>query len=131
MTSLTLNLAPNPFVALEIMFWLMGSLADRSFEHVWLATPFMVLGWILLFLLARALDALTLGEDAAQTIKGSVGGAALAHPAFKKFAKSRLAITISDPHWVCGTPFVLDAVDHLVAVRKRWQDQQRLVNTTP
>ena len=34
LTSLALNLAPNPFAALEIMFWLMGSLADRSFEHV-------------------------------------------------------------------------------------------------
>ncbi len=68
MTSLALNLAPNPFVALEIMFWLMGSLADRSFEHVWLAMPFMILGWILLFQLGSALDALTLGEDAAQTL---------------------------------------------------------------
>lgn len=68
LTSLALNLAPNPFAALEIMFWLMGSLADRSFEHVWLAAPFMVMGWLLLATLGRPLDALTLGEDAAHTL---------------------------------------------------------------
>lgn len=68
LTSLTLNLAPNPFAALEIMFWLMGSLADRSFEHVWLSAPFMVAGWLLLATLGRPLDALTLGEDAARTL---------------------------------------------------------------
>ncbi len=68
LTSLALNMAPNPFVSLEIMFWLMGSLADRSFEHVWLVMPFMIIGWALLFKLGRSLDALTLGEDAAQTL---------------------------------------------------------------
>lgn len=68
LTSLALNLAPNPFAALEIMFWLMGSLADRSFEHVWLAAPFILAGCLLLMTLGRPLDALTLGEDAAQTL---------------------------------------------------------------
>ncbi|WP_198243191.1 FecCD family ABC transporter permease [methane-oxidizing endosymbiont of Gigantopelta aegis] len=68
LTSLALNMAPNPFVALEIMFWLMGSLADRSFEHVSLSLPFMILGWALLLLMGRSLDALTLGEEAAQTM---------------------------------------------------------------
>jgi len=68
LTSLALNMAPNPFVALEIMFWLMGSLADRSFEHVGLSLPFMALGWTLLLLMGRSLDALTLGEEAAQTM---------------------------------------------------------------
>ena len=68
LTSLALNLAPNPFAALEIMFWLMGSLADRSFEHVWLSAPFMLAGWLILATLGRPLDALTLGEDAARTL---------------------------------------------------------------
>ena len=68
LTSLALNFAPNPFAALEIVFWLMGSLADRSFEHVWLALPFMAVGWLLLFTLGRPLDALTLGEDTAGTL---------------------------------------------------------------
>ncbi len=68
LTSLALNLAPNPFAAAEIMFWLMGSVADRSFEHVWLSAPFMVFGWLLLATLGRSLDALTLGDEAAQTL---------------------------------------------------------------
>ena len=40
-TALTMNLAPNPFAALEIAFWLLGSLEDRSFRHVMLALPFI------------------------------------------------------------------------------------------
>jgi iron complex transport system permease protein len=65
---LVLNLSPNPFAAADIVFWMMGSLADRSFAHVWLALPFMGIGWLLLSLTARGLDALTLGEDAAQAM---------------------------------------------------------------
>ncbi len=68
LTSLVLNLSPNPFAASEIMFWLMGSLADRSFVHVWLALPFIALGWLALFATGRGLDALTLGEDAAESL---------------------------------------------------------------
>ena len=68
LTSLVLNLSPNPFAASEIIFWMMGSLADRSMLHVWLALPLMVLGWALLASLGRGLDALTLGEDAAATM---------------------------------------------------------------
>ncbi len=68
LTSLVLNLSPNPFAAADIVFWMMGSLADRSFTHVWLALPFMLVGWALLAGLGRGLDALTLGEDAAQAM---------------------------------------------------------------
>ncbi len=68
LTSLVLNLSPNPFAAAEIVFWMMGSLADRSMVHVWLALPFMAVGWALLATLGRGLDALTLGEDAAATL---------------------------------------------------------------
>jgi iron complex transport system permease protein len=68
LTSLVLNLSSNPFAALEIMFWMLGSLTDRSMIHVWLAAPFIVAGWIMLALLGRALDALTLGEDAAASM---------------------------------------------------------------
>ncbi len=48
LTALALNLAPSPFAALEIVFWMLGALTDRSLNHVWLAAPFMVIGWILL-----------------------------------------------------------------------------------
>ncbi|MEI4195275.1 FecCD family ABC transporter permease [Roseovarius sp. E0-M6] len=67
-TSLVLNLSPNPFAASEIVFWMMGSLADRSMTHVWIILPFMGMGLGLLMALGRGLDALTLGEDAAEAM---------------------------------------------------------------
>lgn len=66
--SLALNLAPNPYAAYEIMTWLMGSLADRSWDHVQLAAPFIVAGCVLLLGTGRALDALTLGETQAESL---------------------------------------------------------------
>ncbi|MBX9607642.1 MAG: iron ABC transporter permease [Gammaproteobacteria bacterium] len=68
LTTLVLNLSPNPFAAFEIYFWLLGSLANRSFDHVLLALPFMALGWALLLSGRRALDALSLGEDTAASL---------------------------------------------------------------
>lgn len=67
-TSLVLNLSPNPFAAMEIVFWMMGSLADRSMVHVTLAAPFMAAGALALLTMGRGLDALTLGEDAAASL---------------------------------------------------------------
>ena len=68
MTSLALNLSPNPFAALEVVYWMLGSLAGRSMEHVWVAAPFMLVGGVLLLSVARSLDALTLGEDTARSL---------------------------------------------------------------
>lgn len=68
LTSLALSLSPNPFAVAEIVFWLLGSLADRSMTHVALAAPFMLAGWALLFSTIRALDALALGEDTARSL---------------------------------------------------------------
>ena len=65
LATLTLNLSPNPFATSEIVFWMMGSLADRSMSHVWLVLPFAVVGGVVLFSLRRGLMALSLGEDAA------------------------------------------------------------------
>ncbi|HEV7314859.1 iron ABC transporter permease [Sphingopyxis sp.] len=67
-TSLALNLSPNPFAAMEIMTWLLGSLENRSFDHVWIALPCIAIGGAMLLWNGRALDALTLGEDAAQAL---------------------------------------------------------------
>ena len=68
LTSLALNLSTNPFAALEIVFWMLGSLADRSMVHVALALPFLAVGAVLLLLTGRALDALSLGADVAQSL---------------------------------------------------------------
>lgn len=66
--SLALTLSPNPFAAMEIMTWLMGSLEDRAFTHVLIALPPILFGAALLAWDARALDALTLGEDGAAAL---------------------------------------------------------------
>ncbi|MGQ3676390.1 FecCD family ABC transporter permease [Xanthobacter sp. TB0139] len=68
LTALALNLSPSPYATLEIVFWLMGSLADRSLDHVLLATPFIVLGVMLVLATRRGLEALTLGEDTATSL---------------------------------------------------------------
>ncbi len=66
--SLALNLSPNPFAAMEIMAWLLGSIENRSMEHVWIALPCILFGAGLLLLDGRALDALSLGEDGARSL---------------------------------------------------------------
>lgn len=68
LTSLVLNLSSNPYAASEIVFWMMGSVADRSMTHVLIALPVMALGFALLAGLGRGLDALSLGEDAAASL---------------------------------------------------------------
>jgi len=68
LTALALNLAPSPFAALEIAFWLLGSLADRSLADAAIAVPLMAAGWALLATTGRGLDALSLGEDAALSL---------------------------------------------------------------
>ena len=73
LTALALNLAPNPFAVTEIIFWLLGSLADRSFTHVALAAPLMALGGLVMLTLGRALDALSLGEETAESLGVDLG----------------------------------------------------------
>lgn len=68
LTSLVLNLAPNPFASVEMLYWMLGSLSDRSLDHLWLAAPLIVAGCAILVTTARALDALSLGEHAAANL---------------------------------------------------------------
>jgi len=66
--SLALNLAPNPFAAMEITTWLLGSLEDRTVHDVWIALPCIAVGLALMLWDGKALDALTLGEDSARAL---------------------------------------------------------------
>jgi len=68
LTSLVISLAPNPWALSEIVTWLMGALTDRSWADVALAAPMTLLGIAILTRAAPALDALTLGEDAARSM---------------------------------------------------------------
>ena len=67
-TYLVLNLSPDPHAHLEIIFWQMGSIANRSFDHVFLAFPLMFIGWVMIFSQGRALTALSLGEETAESL---------------------------------------------------------------
>src|SRR5215218_11522847 len=72
-TALVMNLSSNPFAALEIAFWLLGSLEDRSFRHVMLALPFILAGAVVLLSQRSAFRALSLGEETAQSLGVDVG----------------------------------------------------------
>jgi iron complex transport system permease protein len=87
LTSLALNLSPNPFASTEIMFWLMGSLTDRSLVHVWLAAPLILIGIAMLLTTAGDLEALSLGEEAAVNLGVDSNGLR-----FKVIAGSALAV---------------------------------------
>ncbi len=66
--SLMLNLAPNPFSLADMINWLLGSVANRSFDDILIITPFMLTGFLILFFSKRGLSVLTLGEEAAAGI---------------------------------------------------------------
>jgi len=66
--SLLLNLAPNPFSLSDMINWLLGSVANRSLNDILIVMPFMITGFIILFITRRGLSALTLGEEAASGI---------------------------------------------------------------
>ncbi len=66
--SLLMNLAPNPFSLSELINWMLGSVANRSFDEIAFAAPFLGLGAVILLASRRGLAALTLGEEAAAGI---------------------------------------------------------------
>ena len=66
--SLLMNLAPNPFSLSDMINWMLGSVANRSFDEIMLAGPFILAGALILFTTRRGLSALTLGEEAASGI---------------------------------------------------------------
>jgi len=66
--ALALNFAPSPYAMHEIVYWLMGSVANRSFPELAVAAPFMVVSLMLLLSAHHYLDALSLGEDTAHSL---------------------------------------------------------------
>lgn len=63
--ALLMNLAPNPFSLVDMVNWMLGSVANRSADDLALALPFLAVGLAVLFMTRRGLSALTLGEEAA------------------------------------------------------------------
>ena len=66
--SLLMNLAPNPFTLSDMVNWMLGSVANRSFAEIAFTAPFMLAGIAILLVTRRGLSALTLGEEAASGI---------------------------------------------------------------
>jgi iron complex transport system permease protein len=66
--ALALNFSPNPYAMSELVYWLLGSLSNRSMEDVYLALPFSIAGWFLLMRSSNYLNALSLGEDTAHSL---------------------------------------------------------------
>ena len=66
--SLAISLSPTPLALSEIVTWLMGALADRSWRDVLTAAPLTLAGLAALGKAGRSLDALTLGEAAARSL---------------------------------------------------------------
>lgn len=68
-TSFLLTTTAGHFeVNAQILFWLMGGLESRSWEHVWMGVPAIGVACLLLLPLGRAMDLLSLGEQSAQSL---------------------------------------------------------------
>lgn len=119
--SLALSLSPNPYALAEIVFWLLGSLADRSLAHVALAAPFILAGGVLLLTLGHALDGLTLGETTARSL-----GIDLNRLRLKVVIGT--ALTVGASVAVAGTiGFVGLIVPHLIRPLVGWEPSRLLV----
>jgi iron complex transport system permease protein len=64
---LSLNII-NWEMAQQILFWMMGGLDARTWTHVWLCVPFVVLGLVAALTHARDLDLLQQGEETAVSL---------------------------------------------------------------
>ncbi len=68
-----LNFAPNPFAMQELVFWLMGSLSERTTQALYFLTPALIIGAWGIFSARHFLSALSLGSHGAQSLGFSVG----------------------------------------------------------
>ncbi|MEM9168498.1 MAG: iron ABC transporter permease [Pseudomonadota bacterium] len=110
--SLLMNLAPNPFSLSDMVNWMLGTVANRSFREIAFAAPFLGVGAGVLLATRRGLSALTLGEEAASGIglnlkrqrMATVLGAGLATGASVALAGAIGFVGIVAPHVV--RPFV-------------------------
>ncbi len=68
-TSFVLSLSVSSFERSgQILFWLLGSLEDRTWEHVWVSLPPVVLLGFLITSMGSPMNLLSLGESGAQSL---------------------------------------------------------------
>lgn len=68
LVSLALSLAPSPYALYDLMFWLWGSLADRSLLQLAIAGPLILGAGAVVLAQRHRLDSLALGEDVAESL---------------------------------------------------------------
>jgi iron complex transport system permease protein len=68
LTSLALNLAPNPYSLSDLINWMLGSVANRSWADVGMAVPAWALGAVAVIMAGPSLRALSLGEETAASL---------------------------------------------------------------
>ena len=116
LTAMVFNLSPSPVTTAEILSWLMGSVANRSWSDISHAVPAMLAGLALCLWSARGLVMLTLGEETAalsglpmsQLRVSAVAGAALLTGASVAMAGVIGFVGLAAPHlvrsWVGSDP---------------------------
>ena len=108
MMALLMNLAPHPFSLSDMLNWMLGTVANRSFDDLLPAAPFLIAGLAILFAGRRSLSALTLGEETAAGVgvdlrssrRWVVLGAGLATGAAVSIAGAIGFVGIVAPHLV-------------------------------
>ncbi len=73
LTALAMNLAPNPFSLSDLVNWILGSVANRSFADLAAAAPLLALGAGLALASGAGLQGLSIGEEAAAGIGVNLG----------------------------------------------------------
>jgi len=68
-TSFLLSMsAAHTHLGAQVLFWLMGGIENRTWEHVWMAFPGILLASLLLLPLGRPMNLLALGDSGAQSL---------------------------------------------------------------
>ncbi len=110
--SLALNLAPNPYSLSDLVNWMMGSVANRSWADVAFGAPWWIAGAALVLLAGPGLRALSLGDETAASLGADpkrlrllvIGGTSLLTGASVAVAGTIGFVGIVAPHVV--RPFV-------------------------
>ena len=119
--SLALNLAPNPFSLADLINWMMGSVANRSWADILMAAPVWLIGAALVLVAGPGLRALSLGEETARSLGADpkrlrllvIGGTSLLTGASVATAGAIGFVGIVAPHVI--RPFVRHDPQRLLA----------------
>jgi iron complex transport system permease protein len=70
--AVVLNYAPNPYAIQELIFWLLGSVSNRGMDSLYIVSPALLVGAVLIWSQRRLYAGLALGEQVAESMGLSV-----------------------------------------------------------